>query len=133
MIDKVNGSIILDNGNIINNNMTIESFMEDTTLYKGEGVRQCYTLKDSHYIDGKGFLITLYFDNGKLKEVHLSEVIVGLSWNDWTEDIEFDKKRSHDNWLLSILGKGPYRFLWGQIESVFDKKGCLSSIIVRYS
>ncbi|MFD2214557.1 hypothetical protein [Metabacillus endolithicus] len=132
MIDKITGSIILDNGNIVlNSEMTPETFMT-TSLYKGGIVNNNYILKDTQEVNGKRFLLTLFFNNGKLKEVHLSEVINGLSWNNWTEDVEIAKKKSHDQWLLTVLGNESYHYSWGNVESVFDKKGCVSSIILRY-
>lgn len=132
MIDKLTGSLVLENGNIdLNPSTSIESFMT-TPLYKGGDIKTGYSLKNPEPINGKTFLITLYFVNEKIKEIHLSEVSGGLSWSDWTEDIEIKKKSSHDEWLVAILGKAPYQYSWGQIESVYDKKGCVSSIIVRY-
>jgi len=133
MIDKITGSIILDNENtVLNSRMSAEIFMT-TSLYKGGSIDTKYLLKDVQKISGKTFLITLFFYNGKLKEVHLSEVINGLSWDNWTEDVEIAKKKSHDQWLLTFLGKEPYDYSWGHVESIFDKKGCVSSIILRYN
>lgn len=86
MIDRITGSIILDNGNIVlNSKMTPETFMT-SSLYKGRMVDNNYILKDKQEINGKSFSLTLFFNNEKLKEVHLSKVINGLSWNNWTED-----------------------------------------------
>ncbi|RSD28496.1 hypothetical protein [Mesobacillus subterraneus] len=132
MIEKITGSIILDNENIVlSSGMSYETFL-NTPLYKGGIVDKNYSLKDTQEISGKGFLVTLFFNEGKLKEVHLSEVINGLSWDNWSEDVEMTKKESHDQWLSTILGEEPYIYSWGQVESVFDKKGCVSSIIIRY-
>ncbi|MFS0653841.1 hypothetical protein [Bacillus sp. 179-C3.3 HS] len=133
MIDKTTGSIILDNVNkVINSRMSSEVF-KTTSLYKGGIIHTNYQLIDTHLINGKEFLITLFFDNEKLKEVHLSEFINGLSWDNWTEDVELAKKKSHDQWLLTSLGEKPYDYSWGYVESIFDKKGCVSSIIIRYT
>ncbi|MFV2050668.1 hypothetical protein ACEWK1_25300 [Metabacillus sp. YM-086] len=79
MIDKLTGAIILDNENIVlNSEMTPVTFMS-TSLYKGGMVDNKYFLKDTEEINGKSFSLTLFFNNEKLKEVHLSEVINGLS------------------------------------------------------
>lgn len=132
MIDENFGSIILEDGKIVlNSNMSPGIFMA-TSLYKGGSVEPNYLLKDTHEINGKEFLITLYFNNEKLKKIHLSEAIKGLSWDNWSEEVEINKKKSHDQWLLSVLGNEPYNYSWGNIESIFDKKGCVSSIILRY-
>lgn len=132
MIDKTTGSIILENENVVlNSTMSPEIFMT-TSLYKGGIIGTNYVLKDTQEIAGKTFLLTLFFYNENLKEIHLSEVMNGLSWDNWIEDVEITKKKSHDQWLLGVLGKEPYNYSWGHIESVFDKKGCVSSIILRY-
>ncbi|WP_210367746.1 hypothetical protein [Bacillus sp. REN3] len=79
MLDNITGSIILDNGNIVfSSGMSSETFMK-TPLYKGGIVDNNYLLKDTQEISGKPFLLTLFFNHEKLKEVHLSEVINGLS------------------------------------------------------
>ncbi|NPC91997.1 hypothetical protein HOO54_07160 [Bacillus sp. WMMC1349] len=132
MIDKITGSVILENGSIVlNSKMSLEIFMT-TSLYKGGTIDNNYLLKDTQEINGKSFSLTVFFNNGKLKEVHLSEIMNGLSWDNWTENIEMEKKKSHDQWLLSVLGKEPYHYSWGHVASIFDKKGCISLIILRY-
>ncbi|MCK0473846.1 hypothetical protein MW695_21110 [Alkalihalobacillus sp. APA_J-10(15)] len=131
MIDSRTGSILLDNGNIVLNSKIAPNELMATSLYKGGSVDPNYLLKDTQEINGKIFLLTLFF-KGKLKEIHLSEADKELSWENWSEEKEMKKKESHDKWLLSVLGQEPYQYTWGQVESVFDKKGCVSSIILRY-
>ncbi|MDG5471457.1 hypothetical protein P6709_06835 [Jeotgalibacillus sp. ET6] len=132
MIDKITGSILLDNQKVVlNSRLSPENFM-NTSLYQGEIIDTKYLIKDTKDINGKRFLITLFFISERLKEVHLSEVMNGISCSNWTEDIESEKKKSHDKWLLKILGNGPYVYSWGTVESTFDKKGAVSSIILRY-
>jgi hypothetical protein len=43
-----------------------------------------------------------------------------------------DRKIAHDALLENELGNPPYRFSWGIVESVFDKKGGGSQIIIRF-
>ncbi|MCC5804375.1 hypothetical protein [Rossellomorea vietnamensis] len=133
MIDKATGSLILDDGKIVlNTDMSAETFMA-TSLYKGGTADNRYSIEEAQEINGKDFIITLFLKDGKLKEIHLSEVVKGLSWNNWTEDVEISKKNSHDHWLLTVLGNESYHYSWGYVESAFDKKGCVSSIILRYN
>lgn len=132
MIDKLTGSIILDNENImLSSGMTAETFMK-TSLYKGGNVYPSYLIQDTQEINQKRFYLTLFFYNGQLDEIHLSEEVNELYWGNWTKDVEIVKKKSHDQWLLDTIGKEPYHFSWGCIESIFDKKGYVSSIILRY-
>ncbi|WP_078552285.1 hypothetical protein [Bacillus alkalicellulosilyticus] len=132
MIDKETGSISFDNGNIaLHSKMSIELF-KTTSLYKGGSVDTSYLIKDTFKICEKPFLVTVFFNDRKLIEVHLSEVTNGKTWSNCIEELETVKKKSHDQWLLSVLGEAPYIYTWGQVESVFDKKGYVSSIIIRY-
>ena len=133
MLDKTTGSLLVGSNKVLlSPNMLIENFIK-IPLYNGGNIGISYSVKNPQDIDGKTFIITIYFDNQKLKEIHLSEFFNGLSWDGWTEDNEIKKKKSHDEWLASILGEDPYMYSWGTVESVFDKKGCVSSIIIRYS
>lgn len=51
---------------------------------------------------------------------------------EWTQELELERKKKHDDWLLSELGMPPYGYAWGQITSSFDSKGCVSDIILHY-
>jgi hypothetical protein len=52
---------------------------------------------------------------------------------DWTEEHELERKKIHDNWLRERLGPPPYRFVWGNVSSEYDPKGCVSDIIINYA
>jgi hypothetical protein len=76
----------------------------------------------------------LCFLNNKLTEIRLysEEIALGTSWLDFSEQKELERKKEHDKWLEFLIGKGPYLYSWGEIISVFDKKGGVSSKIIRY-
>jgi hypothetical protein len=54
------------------------------------------------------------------------------SAGEWTRELELERKRLHDQWLLRELGKPPYRYAWGVVASELDEKGVVSEIIIRY-
>ncbi|MED4125627.1 hypothetical protein P4631_00415 [Halalkalibacterium halodurans] len=133
MIDKVNGSISFDHENVVlKPNMSIDSFKK-TSLYHGGNFEPNYPLKDIKSIGNKEFHITVYFNNDKLKEVHLYEANEKNSWGEWSEESELKTKKNHDDWLMSILGSPPYEYPWGQVGSVFDRKALISSIMVIFN
>ena len=50
----------------------------------------------------------------------------------WTRERELERQAIHDSWLLEEVGPPPYQFAWGEIESLFDEKACVSNIIIGY-
>jgi hypothetical protein len=134
MIDTKNGDIYINNSQIkLTLNLSVEQFKK-TPLYSGENIKPFYSVKHSVHIANKNFKIALYFLNNKLKEIRLysEEIALGTSWLDFSEQKELERKKEHDKWLENLIGKGPYLYSWGEIISVFDKKGGVSSIIIRY-
>jgi hypothetical protein len=86
--------------------------------------------------DGKQkFHFILQFKSEQLQSLSLSRTAHGewTSWNAWSEQAAQDQKRAHDEWLKSSLGKPPYEYRWGSVESVNDSRSGSSSIIVSYA
>ena len=79
-------------------------------------------------------MVALEFCGEALMRVELcnADDQYGKSWNDWSEEKELLRKRSHDEWLKRVLGDGDYVFPWGRVVSVYDQKGGTSRIIVEY-
>jgi|SRR5688572_9310520 len=86
-----------------------------------------YRIRPEH-----GIAAAVYFEGSKLRT---------LSWQielppdleiTWSVEHELERKRVHDNWLYQEMGKPPYQFPWGRLESNYDSKGCASAIIVNY-
>lgn len=134
MIDIKSGDIYINNSQIkLTSSLSEEQFMK-TSLYSGGNTKPFYSVKHSVYIANKNFKIALYFLNNKLKEIRLysEEIALGTSWLDFSEQKELETKKEHDKWLENVIGKGPFLYSWGEIISVFDKKGGVSSIIIKY-
>ena len=73
------------------------------------------------------------FENNRLNELSVLFHMPSDDAREWTEELELARKKVHDEWLHTELGAPPYRFSWGEVASVFDPKGCVSDIIVRYA
>jgi hypothetical protein len=80
-----------------------------------------------------GVTATLSFKGTTLESVGWLFDLPAERERDWTEALEMERKRLHDDWLLSELGSPPYRYAWGGIESDFDPRGCASDIILNYA
>lgn len=53
-------------------------------------------------------------------------------WKNWSKEREIEIKNKQDQFLEQHLGKPPYEYTWGGLESSFDLKGGFSSIVIRY-
>jgi len=73
------------------------------------------------------------FRNNRLNELSVLFHMPSDDADQWTEELELARKKVHDEWLRAELGTPPYRYSWGEIASVFDPKGCVSDIILRYA
>lgn len=109
--------------------LTVDQF-KNSSLYNGISLERLYTIKEIKSIANKKFIVSVYFKNNFLKEIHLYDA--ENNSKDWSKENKMDKKKRQDEWLKSLLGREAYNYSWGIIESVFDPKGGFSSIIIRY-
>lgn len=79
-----------------------------------------------------GIAATLLFAGNRLDKVFLQLAIPSDETQQWSVEGEMERKRLHDEWLRKELGKPPYHYNWGRIESCYDDRGCSSDIIVSY-
>lgn len=75
---------------------------------------------------------TLIFDGDRLDSAYMLMEIPADATDEWTVDLELQRKALHDRWLQSELGEPPYRYAWGTVTSEFDAKGVVSEIIINY-
>jgi hypothetical protein len=80
-----------------------------------------------------GVTATVSFNGPKLESVSWLFDLPPDKEKEWTEGLEMERKQMHDEWLLRELGPPPYRYSWGEIESDFDPRGCVSDIILNYA
>ena len=140
MIDIKNGNILLnDNSFIIKKGLTKAEFLKsnlaEDILNQQVSVFTNYYLKPQLIGDEK-FTVALYFDqNDLIAFLYISLLSDGNipSWNNWSESEELKRKDEHDKWLLRKIGDPPYKYLWGEISSIYDVRSGSSIIIIRYN
>jgi len=79
--------------------------------------------------------MTFYFYHQQLESVSIvaSDERFGASWNDWSEEKEYERKRFHDQWLADTIGFPHAHYPWGQLSSDYNAKSGFSAIHLRYS
>jgi len=82
--------------------------------------------------DQKVFFVA-QFKNDVIKQIHIAFALDGNDPNPWTVESETARKSRHDQMLREEIGSPPYRFSWGQIESVTDPRSGASQIIITYA
>jgi hypothetical protein len=79
-----------------------------------------------------GVRMTVHYHDDRLVRVLILMRIPSDQSGEWTEALEQERKKVHDDWLRTELGKPPYEYAWGSITSDYDPRGCVSEIIVAY-
>lgn len=82
--------------------------------------------------DEKVFFI-VQFKNDVIEQVRIAIALNANDPNPWTVKSETARKSLHDQLLQEEIGPPPYRFSWGQIESVTDPRSGASQIIMTYA
>jgi hypothetical protein len=113
--------------------MDKRSFLEsplgkDCEIAVSNGAHMTYRFRPE---SGVGALVSFFGDT--LTTLTWGFELPGENPNEWSEDLELRRKRVHDEWLSRELGAPPYVYVWGQISSGFDSKGCVSDIILTYA
>jgi hypothetical protein len=139
LIDKTNGEIALcDKKLIIKRGLTENDFI--TSKLYGDIINQSNSGLKRYYIRpqlmyGNLFVIILCFGKDELiSMLQLALAIDGKipSWDNWSEEVQFNKKKMHDEWLLKHIGLPPYQYEWGSISSNYDPRSSSSIITIRY-
>ena len=77
-------------------------------------------------------VLQFYFD--KIESISLYALSDrSVSWDDWSEKREIERKELHDRWLVNHLGICQGKFPWGELTSSYDARVGMSSICLRYS
>ena len=79
-----------------------------------------------------GIAAAVYFEGQKLRTLSWQLELPPNMEKTWSAEHELERKRIHDDWLRQEIGKPPYQFPWGRLESDYDPKGCASAIIASY-
>lgn len=79
-----------------------------------------------------GIAATLLYEGNRLDRVILMMDTPSDRADHWSEQIELERKRNHDDWLRRELGEAPNEYDWGHVVSEYDARSCASNIIVFY-
>ena len=127
MININNGSILIGHSLLIDKNFTFERFKE-SYLYNGQDGVRIIDLKEEQIIDGKKYVISLFFREGILYMVSL----VNCDY-DIPMEQESLRKKIHDTILEDIGAQSGHVYNWGKIVSEYDPRSNISSINIYYS
>jgi hypothetical protein len=130
------GVVELDGGVLVSSALTEADFLAAAPSAEGlvaNGIYRSYSLP-STCLAGEDFGLSIFFADGSITELHLvTRDTAWKNWNEWSEKAVTADKAKHDAWLLRVIGHAaPYDFPWGEILSVYDRKGGFSLIIMRY-
>lgn len=85
------------------------------------------------FVPEAGIAATVSFNGNRLASITVLMEMPTDKDRLWTEELELRRKGVHDEWLRTTLGSAPYRYIWGDVVSNFDAKGCISDIIISYA
>ncbi|QEG17348.1 hypothetical protein GmarT_32280 [Gimesia maris] len=131
MINKVNGEIEI--GNVrVSPSTTLSSFSKSTL-----GISSKVLVKNNDYVTlqvdtNSQIGLNLSFSNNRLSTVTIYLKSPESSWSSWSKYEEHEKKSKHNKILYADLGLEPYRFSWGEVESISDSKSGGSYVLVKY-
>ena len=119
--------IIEINGEIFTPGYTFEDFQK-STFFKGQDGVKIIRLNEPVQIGGNNFIISLFFRNKILYMLSMMCVDIDISFSE-----EIKRKQLHDE-ILAKNGLSPETFFdWGNIKSIYDSKGNVSSINIIYN
>ena len=115
------------NGEIFTPGYTFEDFQKSTFFEGQDGVR-IIRLNKTVQISGNNFIISLFFRNKILYMISMVCVDINPSFSE-----EIKRKQFPDE-ILAKNGLSPETFFdWGNIKSIYDSKGNVSSINIIYN
>ena len=75
---------------------------------------------------------SLMYKNDRLMRLGVEMELPPEEDKAWDHATEMNRKAKHDAWLQSELGRPPYEYLWGSVDSSFDEKGFSSHITITF-
>ena len=80
-----------------------------------------------------GVACNAIFENNRLHQLCLQLRLPSDDISGWSDEAERERLALHDEWLKAELGKPPYRYAWGQVESSLDPRDGVSDIVLQYA
>lgn len=119
--------IIEINGEIFYPGYTFDDFQKSVFFEGQDGVR-VIKIKDIVSINDNNFIVSLFFRNKVLYMISIICVDINLPFSE-----EIKRKQFHDEFLAKNRLNSENFFYWGNIKSVYDSKGNVSSINIIYN
>lgn len=119
--------IIDINGEIFSPGYTFDEF-KNSSLYSGQNSLRFIRLKGIVKLLENNYIISLLFQNNALYMISLTCIDIELQFSE-----EIKRKRFHDSILEENGLDTESYFEWGNIKSVYDPKGNVSSINIAYN
>lgn len=138
MIDIKNGEIILNNSFLIKKGLNKDEFEKSNLINEvlnRETYGYTYYFLKPQLVGNDSFTLVLYFNQDGIIDFinfSLTSNDHSVTWNNWSENEELNKKDKHDKWLLNNIGTPPYKYWWGEISSNYDPRSSSSMITIRY-
>ena len=126
MIDKSNGNIKISNELTIFPGFSFEQFKHTKFYDNQDGVRIIY-LKEHQIIEGREYIVSLFFRDKKIYMVSLI-----CCDEEFSENNEEKRKELHDTILNESGLNSHMKYNWGEISSDFDARSNISSINIIY-
>ena len=126
MIDNSSGNIKISNELTIFPGFSFEQFKHTKFYDNQDGVRIIY-LKEHQIIDGREYIVSLFFRNQKIYMVSLI-----CCDKEFPEKNEEKRKELHDTILNESGLNSHMKYNWGEISSDFDARSNISSINIIY-
>lgn len=120
------GVFKIDEDLVIAPGYTFEIFKKTRHYKNQDGIRVIY-LDGMYMIDGRKFMVRLFFRDGKIYMLSLYCFDEEYSFED-----EPKRKKLHDRILKEYGVRENDSFNWGKIESSYDRRGNVSSINIIY-
>ncbi|MBD9048023.1 MAG: hypothetical protein EGR46_03660 [Ruminococcus sp.] len=119
--------IIEINGEIFCPGYTFDDFQKSVFFEGQDGVR-VIKIKDIVSINDNNFIVSLFFRNKVLYMISMMCVDIDIPFSE-----EIKRKQFHDEFLAKNRLNSENFFDWGNIKSVYDSKGNVSSINIIYN
>lgn len=126
MIDLSNGIVKVTEGLIVYPNYSFKEFKQTSFYKKQDGIRILY-LDGQQVIDGKNYIVSMFFKNEKI--YILSLICCNMQYSEMEEK---KRKELHDEILKQYNIVGEKEFAWGRVTSDYDARSNCSSINLLY-
>lgn len=124
---NLQSGIIEINGEIISPGYTFDDFQK-SKFFEGQDGIKIIRIKETVKIGVNNFIVSFFFRNGILYMLSMICIDIDLSFEE-----EIKRKQFHDEILKNNDVNPESFFEWGNIKSLYDPKGNVSTINITYN